>query len=124
MSQHETADAPNLYPQTSDASNKLWPHPLDGLLEPGAARYDATVSIAISDLVPRLRGRARSARSENTGTGLGDALHFEQAANRIDMLVAALRACLNYIENTEGEFGIKLTCGDMARAALQQGSDK
>ena len=30
----------------------------------------------------------------------------------------ALKSCLNYIENTESELGIRLTCGDAARAAL------
>lgn len=33
-------------------------------------------------------------------------------------MYAALKRCLNYIENTEGELGIKLESGDMARAAL------
>jgi len=30
----------------------------------------------------------------------------------------ALKSCLNYIENTESELGIRLTCGDAARSAL------
>ena len=30
----------------------------------------------------------------------------------------ALRLCLNYIENTESEIGIKLPCGDAARETL------
>jgi len=30
----------------------------------------------------------------------------------------ALKSCLNYIENTESELGIRLPCGDAARAAL------
>ncbi len=30
----------------------------------------------------------------------------------------ALRLCLNFIENTESEIGIKLPCGDAAREAL------
>ena len=33
-------------------------------------------------------------------------------------LKAALEKCLNYIENTENELGIKLECGKAARAAL------
>lgn len=30
----------------------------------------------------------------------------------------ALRKCLNFIENTESELGVKLSCGDAARDAL------
>lgn len=33
-------------------------------------------------------------------------------------LLEALEACLNFIENTESELGIILSCGDMARAAI------
>ncbi|UOF80330.1 hypothetical protein [Caudoviricetes sp.] len=33
-------------------------------------------------------------------------------------LVEALRSTLNFIENTEGEMGVILGCGDKARAAL------
>lgn len=32
--------------------------------------------------------------------------------------IEAMRKALNYIENTEGEFGIKLSCGDALRDAL------
>lgn len=32
--------------------------------------------------------------------------------------IEAMRKALNYIENTEGEFGIKLSCGDALREAL------
>lgn len=35
-------------------------------------------------------------------------------------LYEALTACLNYIENTECELGIKLSCGDKARSALSR----
>lgn len=35
------------------------------------------------DLVKRLRGRARMARSEGTATALGDAVHFEEAADAL-----------------------------------------
>lgn len=34
------------------------------------------------------------------------------------MSVEAMRKALNYIENTEGELGIKLSCGDALREAL------
>ena len=34
------------------------------------------------------------------------------------MSIEAMRKALNYIENTEGEFGIKLSCGDALRDAL------
>ena len=34
------------------------------------------------------------------------------------MSIEAMRKALNYIENTEGELGIKLSCGDALRGAL------
>ena len=34
------------------------------------------------------------------------------------MSIEAMRKALNYIENTEGELGIKLSCGDALREAL------
>lgn len=43
------------------------------------------------ELVDRLDQRAIAARSENTATALGDAIHFEQAAACIRELVEALR---------------------------------
>lgn len=39
-------------------------------------------------------------------------------AEEIVRLREALRRCLNFIENTEGELGITLESGDIARAAL------
>jgi hypothetical protein len=41
-----------------------------------------------SELLKALDERASVARSEGTGTALGDALHFEQAATAIRALVA------------------------------------
>ena len=41
---------------------------------------------------------------------------------RLDRVEGALFRCLNYIENTESELGIKLGCGDAARAALEPGA--
>ena len=35
-------------------------------------------------------------------------------------LVEALRSTLNFIENTEGEMGVILGCGDKARATLAE----
>lgn len=46
------------------------------------------------------------------------ALTAALAASPYAECVEALRRCLNYIENTEGEFGITMESGDMARAAL------
>lgn len=37
-------------------------------------------------IVERLRGRAAAARSENTGTSLGHASHFDEAADLIERL--------------------------------------
>ena len=42
----------------------------------------------MSDLVERLREREKFAREETTATSLGDALHFEEAADRIEALEA------------------------------------
>jgi len=42
---------------------------------------------------------------------------------RIEELEAALRGALNFIENTESELGITLSCGDIARAALGEKKD-
>lgn len=41
-------------------------------------------------LVERLRERAAIARGEKTGTALGDAIHFEEAADEIERLRAEL----------------------------------
>jgi hypothetical protein len=35
-------------------------------------------------------------------------------------LAKALRSCLNYLENTEGEFGVTFDSADKARAALKK----
>jgi heterodisulfide reductase subunit C len=43
----------------------------------------------MTDLMERLRDRAKVAREENTGTAFGDAIHFEEAANEIERLCAA-----------------------------------
>jgi len=37
-----------------------------------------------TDLITRLRERAAAAREEGTATALGDALHFEEAADQIE----------------------------------------
>jgi hypothetical protein len=44
----------------------------------------------MSDLSERLIERAKVAREENTGTALGDAVHFEEAAAEIASLRAQL----------------------------------
>ena len=44
--------------------------------------------VQASDLVRRLRERAKAAREEMTGTALGDALHFEEAADELELLLA------------------------------------
>lgn len=41
-----------------------------------------------------------------------------QTCNSYEMMVEAAERALNYIENTEGELGIKLDSGGMLRAAL------
>ena len=50
------------------------------------------------DLVNRLKRRADVARSEGTGTARGDAVHFEEAANSIEMLESRVE-CLGEIAN-------------------------
>jgi hypothetical protein len=41
-----------------------------------------------------------------------------EAADQLTVLTAAARKALNYIENTESEWGITLDSGDALRAAL------
>jgi hypothetical protein len=41
-----------------------------------------------------------------------------KAATTITELVSALERCLNFIENTEGELGITLDSGELARTTL------
>jgi hypothetical protein len=47
---------------------------------------DAREASPVSDLVERLRARAKVAREENTGTAHGDAVHFDEAASEIERL--------------------------------------
>jgi hypothetical protein len=60
-----------------------------------------------------------SALDSHNGTPCEQVRHQQEA----DTLRVVLRQCLNYIENTESELGIKLSCGDAARAALQTGKE-
>ena len=71
----------------------------------------------MSDIVERLQDRAIVARNEGTGTGLGDAIHFEEAAStitalqeRVKVLEGALRRVLEHPSN--------LYALDLARTAL------
>lgn len=59
-------------------------------------------------LVASLRERAVLAREEKTATALGDALHFERAAARIEMVESALRGI-----RRRAIFGPGLTTGDI-----------
>ncbi len=52
------------------------------------------------ELVERLDQRAVAARSENTATALGDAIHFEQAAARIRDLVEWRDEAISAITDT------------------------
>ncbi|MFG6573233.1 hypothetical protein ACGYLO_16690 [Sulfitobacter sp. 1A13353] len=68
------------------------------------------------------RLRAVQATCEEFGDGARPTLTLvRDAADRIDALEKALRGCLNYMENTEAEFGITLDSADAARAALGEG---
>ena len=71
----------------------------------------------MSDLVNRLREREKFAREETTATSLGDALHFEEAADRIEALEKALRK----ISKLYGNYGY---AKDIARAALAPEPEK
>lgn len=46
----------------------------------------------MTDLINRLRERAVAAREEGTATALGDALHFEEAADVAEREIAAQAA--------------------------------
>lgn len=68
----------------------------------------------MSDIVYRLRERASVARCENTGTALGDAVHFEEAADENTRLRAALeeiKALVLSANHSEARY-------PLARAAL------
>jgi hypothetical protein len=64
------------------------------------------------DIVERLRERAQFAREERTGTGLGDALHFEEAAVEIERLRNAKRRALALADERAKEANV------LARAFL------
>jgi hypothetical protein len=49
---------------------------------------------------------------------LANAAFIVKAVNAHDAMVEALRAALNFIENTESEFGFKLPSGKTVREAL------
>lgn len=48
-----------------------------------------------------------------------DGCRYSARDEEIARLKEALRACLNYLENTESDFGITLSSADRARAALK-----
>lgn len=48
----------------------------------------------MTDIVERLRDRARAAREEHTGTADGDVVHFEEAAAEIERLREELSGAL------------------------------
>jgi len=67
----------------------------------------------MTNLVERLRERARAAREERTATALGDALHFEEAADEIELLrhqveeaEAALSDTLNMLRAAHMQCGV------------------
>jgi hypothetical protein len=41
-----------------------------------------------------------------------------------DELLSAIKRCLNFIENTESELGVKLESGDTARAVISKAEGK
>jgi len=59
-------------------------------------------------------------------TFFGSAANAEERASNARLIAGApelyeaLEKALNYIENTESEFGITLPCGDVARAVLRK----
>ena len=84
----------------------------------------------MNDLIKLLMERAKIARSEGTGTGLGDALHFEAAADRLTAMKAAGDGLAQY-EGHKGDCSIELygrkaccTCGfDAAVKQWKEASD-
>src|SRR6478609_11624779 len=59
-----------------------------------------------ADIVERLLTRAKTAREENTGTALGDAVHFEEAARQIKIL----KDQRNAWQKVAGQAGVCMTC--------------
>lgn len=84
-------------------------------------RAAAAAVTDIMDCVRRMEAENRQLR-ELLAHEVGKACRFitraENAEDRAAELAKALERCLNYIENTEGELGITLDCGDKARAAI------
>lgn len=58
------------------------------------------------DIVERLLERAKTAREENTGTALGDAVHFEEAARQLKIL----KEQRNAWQKVAGQAGICMAC--------------
>jgi hypothetical protein len=91
---------------------------------PTSAEFDAEVAdalIAQAEKIAELERFAYFYRSQTAW--YSDHMHIavgqvDSLSARVKELEAALKACLNYIENTEAELGITLISGDAARAAL------
>jgi hypothetical protein len=92
-------------------------------LDNSATSKGANFTQGYSKLLGRLDERASVARSEGTGTVLGDALHFEQAATAIRALVeesGRLREALGVLTacaSSDDAFGLDDALSN-ARAAL------
>ena len=71
----------------------------------------------MSRLVESLKIRAVAARSEGNATALGDALHFEDAAERIEALEAALKRAHVHLA-TESVRGFSTLKNDIGFSAL------
>lgn len=96
-----TADAGRT---VSDQLRALW-REVDALGGSFSNEYDAGYCQGVTQACVKL---------ENAGFTEGNSA----AADLIDQLVGAAKIALNYISNTESEFGITLCCAEALRAAL------
>jgi len=71
----------------------------------------------MTSLVERLRDRGVCSIAQNS---CRNDWVCTEAADTIEAMQAALKRALNYIQNTEGELGITLDCGDAVRAVLER----
>lgn len=83
--------------------------------DPTTQPFDTPFFHVDRTLVERLRQRASTARLEGTGTALGDALHFEAAANEIEAREAEVRALKDGIREA-CDLLAELSYGNSARS--------
>lgn len=89
----------------------------DGFYLADASHGIPTIGSVCAENVPTVRGaHVRTFNYPGQTEAIAAQLVHRWNCHR-DML-AALRRCLNFIENTEGEHNVEFECGQLARAAV------